>query len=76
MSDENKISLEQRLRELEELLNKLESGELNIDEAVESYAKGMSMASDIRKMLDDMIKRVEEISDSIKPGASPDEERL
>ena len=52
-------SLEDRLKQLEELTSKLESGQLNLDEAINAYAEGMQLALSCRKTLDEMTQKVE-----------------
>ena len=59
MTKRRMSSLENRLKQLEELTSKLESGQLNLDEAINAYAEGMQLALSCRKTLDEMTQKVE-----------------
>ena len=48
---ENK-TFEQLLKELQEIVNNLESGNLSLEESVEAYQKGMSISLECKKRLD------------------------
>lgn len=54
--EEEKISFEQALSLLKEAVNKLESGEINLDEAFSLFEKGLKYA----KICEDKLKEVEE----------------
>ena len=51
-------SLEDRLNSLEALVTKLESGQMSIDAAIESYTQGMKLAASCKKSLDEMTQKV------------------
>ncbi len=51
-------SLEERLNALESLVSKLESGQMSIDTAIESYSQGMKLAASCKKSLDEMTQKV------------------
>ncbi|MGN1280749.1 MAG: exodeoxyribonuclease VII small subunit [Succinivibrio sp.] len=51
-------SLEERLKGLEEITEKLESGELTIDEAIALYSQGMELAVSCKKTLDDLSQKI------------------
>lgn len=44
---------EQNLKELEDIVKKLESSEMSLDESVELYAKGVKLSAQCRKALDE-----------------------
>ncbi len=44
---------EQNLKMLEEIVSKLESSELSLDESVELYTKGVKLSAQCRKSLDE-----------------------
>ncbi len=46
------MAFEEKLKELEEVVVKLESGKLSLDEAVEIYNKGMKLSLDCKKELE------------------------
>lgn len=54
----NMSSLEQGLVELESLVQKLESGQMGIDEAIDAYSKGMKLAVSCKKSLDSMVQKI------------------
>ena len=53
LSDEQlaKLSYEDGLKQLEELLAKVESGELPLEQAVTAYEKGMQLLKQLKKLL-------------------------
>lgn len=51
-------SLEERLNALESLVSRLESGQMSIDTAIESYSQGMKLAASCKKSLDEMTQKV------------------
>ncbi len=53
LSDEQlaKLSYEEGLKQLEELLAKVESGELPLEQAVTAYEKGMKLLKHLKQLL-------------------------
>ena len=49
---ENK-TFEELLKELQEVVNSLESGKLSLEESVEAYKKGMSLSLECKKRLEE-----------------------
>ncbi len=49
---------EKSIKELEEVVNKLESGDASLSESLELFEKGIKLAKDCNKMLDDAEKKV------------------
>ncbi|HAL63824.1 MAG: exodeoxyribonuclease VII small subunit [Firmicutes bacterium] len=49
---------EKAIKELEEVVNKLESGEASLSESLELFEKGIKLAGDCNKMLDEAEKKV------------------
>lgn len=45
-------TFEDNLKELEEIANNLESGNLNLDEAIKEFEKGMKLSKECTKKLD------------------------
>ncbi|TFH66082.1 MAG: exodeoxyribonuclease VII small subunit [Candidatus Zixiibacteriota bacterium] len=54
-----KISFEEALRELETVVERLESGELKLDEALSCFEQGVKSANLCRKQLESVAARVE-----------------
>ncbi len=55
MSKEKEIKFEDKIKELEKIINELESGEINLDESIEKYTKAMKLV----KECDDKLKNIE-----------------
>ena len=49
---ENK-TFEELLKELQEVVNSLESGKLSLEESVEAYKKGMTLSLECKKRLEE-----------------------
>jgi exodeoxyribonuclease VII small subunit len=53
------LKFEDALRKLEAMVGNLESGELNLDEAIKKYEEGMSLSNYCYKKLHEIQKKVE-----------------
>jgi len=53
---EKKVKFEDKLKELENIINELESGEIDLDSSIEKYTKAMNLV----KECDEKLKNVEE----------------
>ena len=51
-----KVKFEDKITELEKIINQLENGEIDLDESIESYTKAMNLI----KECDEELKQVEE----------------
>lgn len=51
-------TFEDNLKELEEIANNLESGKLNLDEAIKEFEKGMKLSKECTKKLDLAEKKI------------------
>lgn len=51
-------TLEEGLNALESIVTKLESGQMNIDDAIASYTEGMKLAASCKKSLDEMTQKI------------------
>ncbi|PLX68308.1 MAG: exodeoxyribonuclease VII small subunit [Denitrovibrio sp.] len=58
MSDGN---FEKKLKNLEEIVEKLESGEMDIEETLKLFQNGMKLGKDCRKMLDEIEDKVNKV---------------
>ena len=56
-------SFENNLKELENIVQKLESGDLGLDESLELYSKGVKLSSECKKQLETARQKIENISD-------------
>ena len=58
------IKFEDLLSELDRIVEELESGELDLEQSIEKYKKGIELSSKCKKMLEDakaeVIKKMEE----------------
>lgn len=56
MTKEKEVKFEDKLKELESIINELESGEIDLDSSIEKYTKAMTLV----KECDEKLKNVEE----------------
>lgn len=54
----NNNKFEEAISELEQIVKKLEQGELNLDESVKFFQKGIGISKQCSKMLDDAENRI------------------
>jgi len=59
---EKKQTFEQALAQLEEIVEKVEQGEIGLEESIEKYAQGMQLIKHCRGILDQAEKRIETIN--------------
>ena len=52
------MKLEQKLKELEEIVKKLEAGECDLDESISLFEKGINLSRSCQKLLDDAENKV------------------
>ena len=57
----NEMKFEEALKELEETVKKLESGETTLDESMELFEKGISLTRTCRKLLSDAQLKVTQL---------------
>ena len=55
---EDKINFEETMKELEEVVQKLENGDLNLDESIKEFEKGMELSKNASKYLEDAEKKI------------------
>lgn len=59
MANENGLkSLDENLRQLEQLVSSLNDTNLSIDEAIARYSEGMNLAIECRKSMNEMSRKV------------------
>ena len=61
MKDNNKISFEDALKNLEEIVENLNNDDLNLEEAISAYEKGMELKKICEKRLQEAKLRIENI---------------
>ena len=59
--DEKKLTFEQALSQLEDIVNQLERGEVSLDDAVAAYEKGSALRKQCQDRLDEARLKVEKI---------------
>ncbi len=60
-STEQKLSFEEALKELEQIVEKLERGEVSLDDAVAAYERGSQLKQQCQQRLDEARLRVDQI---------------
>ena len=63
-NDVNEISFEQALNQLTELVEKLESGELPLEESVASFEQGVKLSRRCEALLDQAEQRLQVLNNS------------
>ena len=56
-----KQTFEAGMRELEALTARLETGDMTLDETMKTYEKGVTLAAQLKRQLEDSRKRIEQI---------------
>lgn len=56
MAKEKEVKFEDKIKELEEIVNELESGEIDLDSSIEKYTRAMKLVSEC----DEKLKNIEE----------------
>jgi len=63
-NDVNEVSFEQALNQLTELVEKLESGELPLEESVAAFEQGVKFSRRCEALLDQAEQRLQVLNDS------------
>ncbi len=53
-----KKSFEEQIAELEQIINELENGNLNLDDSVAKFEEGMKISKECNKMLENAEKKI------------------
>ena len=56
-----KIKFEDKIKELEEIINSLETGEIDLDESIEKYTKAMNLIKECDTELKNVSKQVSKL---------------
>ena len=62
--DISKLSFERALAELEEIVDNLESGSVDLEKSIENYTRGSLLRLHCQSTLDEAVLKLEEIKDS------------
>ncbi len=60
-SKEKEVSFEEKIRNLEDIVKELESGEVNLDDAIEKYTTAMKLAKECSDKLNTATEKVNKI---------------
>jgi exodeoxyribonuclease VII small subunit len=71
-NDIDKLSFEEAIKELTNIVSKIEQGEIALQDSLEQYEKGMELIKHCRMILQKAEKRIEKIS---KEETSADKEQ-
>ena len=58
------MNFEDSMKELDKILDKLESGKISLDESVDLYSKGMKLCVDCAEKLNDVKGKIELLEES------------
>jgi exodeoxyribonuclease VII small subunit len=71
---ENEMTFEEKIRNLEEIVEILDEGEAPLEELMKQYEKGMALARDCRAFLEKAEQKVIDITKENAPEDTPTEE--
>ena len=57
-------SFEKSVQELDSIVEKMEPGELNLEQSLELFERGVKLTRECRKILDDAEKKIEKLLES------------
>lgn len=66
MSTPSNVNFEQSLKDLENIVRELESGEVSLDESLKKFETGIALYKNCRSTLDKAEKKIKILSDSLK----------
>jgi len=55
---EKELNFEETMKELEEVVQKLETGDLNLDDSIKEFEKGMELSKSASKYLEEAEKKI------------------
>ena len=56
--DENTLSFEEKLQQVQDMITRIESGQLPLEDSVKQYEAGMKILGDLDRELGDMNRRL------------------
>jgi exodeoxyribonuclease VII small subunit len=72
--DMNKLTFEQAIHQLKDIVTRIEQGEIPLQDSLEQYEKGMALIKHCRTILQKAEKRIEKISREEPPGPEKEPE--
>ena len=72
LNDIEKLSFEQSMELLEQLVKKLESGKSDLDESLQIYEQAVALREHCRKILDESDRKVQSIMETASGGKRSD----
>ena len=63
---EKTVNFEKSLKDLEQIVRELESGEVNLDESLKKFEQGIELYKKCRSTLETAEKKIKILSDSLK----------
>ena len=66
-NDEDKLSFEVAIRQLTDIVSKIEQGQVPLQQSLEQYEKGMELIQHCRGILEKAEKKIEKISTGKAP---------
>jgi exodeoxyribonuclease VII small subunit len=70
----NKLTFEQAIHQLKDIVSKIEQGEIPLQDSLEQYEKGMALIKHCRGILQKAEKRIEKISHEEPPHSEKGQE--
>ncbi len=61
MAKDKEISFEEKIKKLESIVNELESGEVNLDDAISKYTEAMKLSKECSLKLNEVSEKVNKI---------------
>ena len=61
MAKEKEVKFEEKMQELENIINELENGEVDLDSSIEKYTKAMKLVSECDEKLKNIEDQVNQI---------------
>lgn len=65
-NSESTTNFEKSLKELEQIVRELESGDVNLDESLKKFEQGIELYKKCRSTLENAEKKIKILSDSLK----------
>ena len=60
--DKKPLSFEEGVKQLEELVSKMESGQIPLEEALDMYEEGIKLSRELERILTEAEKKIEKLS--------------
>ncbi len=70
MAKEKEVKFEEKMQELENIINELENGEVDLDSSIEKYTKAMKLVSECDeklKNIEDQVNQIVKEDGSLEP---------